>query len=198
MHFSLRATLAALFLVGSAAASHAHTTIYTAILSGLNQSPSNASPGVGIATVTLDMDLITLRVQVDFSGLQGTTTVAGIHAPTSTPLTGTAILATQSPTLLGFPSGVTSGTYDHTFDLTVADAYNPAFITASGGTVSDALNALDFAMDDGKAYFNITTTAFPGGEIRGFLVPAAAGPEPTTLILLGLGGAGALTRRRRL
>jgi hypothetical protein len=47
-----------------------------------------------------------------------------------------------------------------------------------------------------KAYLNIHTTTFGGGEIRGFLV---AVPEPTSLGLLVLGGC-ALTwgmRRRK-
>ena len=39
------------------------------------------------------------------------------------------------PTFLGFPLGVTSGTYDQAFDLAAAGNYNPAFITSHGGTV---------------------------------------------------------------
>jgi hypothetical protein len=66
--------------------------------------------------------------------------------------------------------GGTSGTYDQTIDLTTASSYTPAFITASGGMVSDALNALIFASQAGKSYLNIDTTAFPDGEIRGFLI----------------------------
>ncbi len=37
-------------------------------------------------------------------------------------------------------------------------------------------------IEAGEAYLNIHTTAFPGGDIRGFLVPV---PEPASLILLG-------------
>jgi hypothetical protein len=78
-----------------------------------------------------------------------------------------------------------------------SSSYNPAFITSSGGTVSDALNALIFALEDGKAYLNIHTTAFPSGEIRGFLTPV---PEPGTLVLAGLAAtklrAGSISRLR--
>ena len=88
-----------------------------AILSGAAEAPPNASPATGVATVTLDMDLITLRVEVSFTGLTGTTTMAHIHAPTLIPLTGTAGVATQVPNFAGFPVGVTSGVYDNTFDL---------------------------------------------------------------------------------
>jgi hypothetical protein len=165
--------------------------MFQAILSGPAEAPPNASPGIGTAQVTLDLDLVTMRVEVQFSGLVGTTTASHIHAPTALAGTGTAAVATQLPTFTGFPSGVTSGAYDQTFDLTLASSYNPSFITASGGTVSGALNALIFALEDGKAYLNVHTTAFPGGEIRGFLTPVPV-PEPSSsgLILAGAIGLG--------
>ncbi|MDX1935313.1 MAG: CHRD domain-containing protein [Capsulimonadales bacterium] len=193
-----RAALVLFALAGFATAGHAHTALYRAILSGLNQSPVNTSPAIGNAFITMDLDLITLRVNVAFSGLTGTVTGASLHAPTAVPFDGTAIIATQAPSLTGFPLGVSSGVYDQTFDLTVAESYNPAFITASGGTVSDALNALDNAIENGQAYFSLRTTAFPDGEVRGFLVDVSAAPEPGTLALLGtLAVVAPLSRFRR-
>jgi hypothetical protein len=133
-------------------------------------------------------------VQVDFAGLQGTTTAAHIHAATAQPFAGTAGVATQTPSFELFPLGVTSGTYDHTFDLALASSYNPDFISANGDTVSGASNALIFALEDGKAYLNIHTNVFPGGEIRGFLAQV---PEPATVVLFGAGGVGLLFGARR-
>jgi hypothetical protein len=165
VHLNLVAAIA--FVVASPAPSHEFR--YTAKLTGPAESPSNSSPATGSALVTLDLDLITMRVQTDFAGLQGFVTAAHIHAPTTVAGAGIAGVATQVPTFSGFPAGVTSGSYDHTFDLALASSYNQAFITSSGGTISDALNALIFALNDGKAYLNIHTSAFSTGEIRGFL-----------------------------
>jgi hypothetical protein len=50
---------------------------------------------------------------------------------------------------------------------------------------------------DGMAYVNIHNSTFPGGEIRGFLAPAAT-PEPATLTLLGAGLLGAFGARKRM
>jgi hypothetical protein len=125
-----------------------------------------------------------MRVRVTFSGLLGDTTASHIHAATAIPGTGTAMVATTTPTFPGFPLGVTSGTYDQTFDMALASSYNPAFITANGGTVASAEAALAASLADGTAYLNIHTTVVPGGEIRGFLQVV---PEPSGLILLGIG-----------
>jgi hypothetical protein len=186
--------LAALLALVLAPWAFGHHFTYSARLTGAQEVPPNSSPAVGVATITWDMDIITMRVEVTFTGLVGNVTEAHIHAVTAVPGSGTAMVASPLPTLPGFPTGVQAGSYDHTLDMTLASSYNPDFITASGGTVGDALNALFFGMDGGRAYFNIHTTAFADGEIRGFLVV----PEPSTLALTGLAalGLGAAARRR--
>lgn len=169
---------------------------YDAILTGPDESPPNASPGTGIALVDIDTVADTMQVQSTFSDLLENTTAAHIHAATAVAGAGTAGIATTVPFFPGFPIGVTSGTYDHLFDLTVLSTYNPAFVTANGGTAASAEAALLAALADGKAYFNIHTTMFPGGEIRGFLAPTAV-PEPSTLLLVGSGLIGLAVYGRR-
>lgn len=187
-----------------ASAAQAAITVYTATLNGPNEAPSNTSPGTGSAIVTIDDVLNTMRVQATFSGLTPTTTTGApssttashIHTPTAVPFAGTAGVATTTPSFPGFPLGVTSGTYDNLFDLLTASTYNPAFVTANGGTVAGARTALLNGIASGQAYLNIHTTAFPGGEIRGFLV---AVPEPASwaMMLIGFAAIGAAMRRRK-
>jgi hypothetical protein len=142
---------------------------YILPLSGANESPSNTSPGIGVATITITEN--SMRVQCAFSGLVGPTTAAHIHAATMVAFAGTAGVATVTPTFTSFPSGVTGGSYDHTFDMSLASSFNPSYVTAHGGTPAQAWADLKTAMQDGKSYFNLHSSAFPGGEIRGFLNP---------------------------
>src|SRR3954451_12498812 len=95
-----------------ATAAEATIFIYDATLSGPSESPPNASPATGTGSVTIDTTAHTIRVQEAFSGLLGTTTASHIHAATATAGTGTAMVATTTPSFVGFPFGVTSGTFD--------------------------------------------------------------------------------------
>lgn len=186
-----RFAIAAGLALGLASAADASIIVYTVVLDGPSESPPNASPGTGVGTVTIDTSLVTMRVQATFSGLTGTTTASHIHAATAVAGTGTAGVATQTPTFSGFPLGVSAGTYDNTFDMTLAASYNASYITANGGTPASAFAALTLAMSQGRSYLNIHSTTFGGGEIRGFLVPA-----PGAASLLGLAGLLAARRRR--
>jgi CHRD domain/PEP-CTERM motif len=190
-------TLFGIALLGSALALPAAATlvVYNTSLSGAAESPSNASLGTGTALITVDTALNTMHVEVTFSGLTGNVTASHIHCCTAIPGVGTAGVATTTPTFTGFPSGTTSGTYDHLFDMTLASSYNPAFITAQGG-LTNAMTALFAGFAAGTTYLNIHTTAVPSGEIRGFLHVV---PEPGTyaLILAGLASL-AFTARRRV
>lgn len=190
----LKNLFVAAIVLAAAPAAMAHTTMYSATLTGAAEAPPNASTATGTVLVTFDFDLVTMRVQASFTGLSGNTTAAHIHSATAIPFSGTAGVATQTPSFTGFPLGVTGGSMDTTYDMTLASSYNAAFITNNGGTVSTAMNALVNALDTGRAYFNVHTSTFGGGEIRGFLSPI---PEPGSALLAGFVGAGFFLRRRR-
>jgi hypothetical protein len=196
MHSSFRllSVVLACFLLGLSSLS-ARATIfsYRVTLDGPSESPPNTSTGFGLGEIDYNDVLHQLVVGFYFSNLLGTTTASHIHAATASPFTGTAGVATTTPTFAGFPLGVTGGTYTNTLDLTQASSWNPAFVTANGGTTASAEAALAAAMASGRAYLNVHSSFAPGGEIRGFLV---AIPEPSGVTLLALGVAGLIWRVR--
>ncbi|MEP7027218.1 MAG: CHRD domain-containing protein [Candidatus Eisenbacteria bacterium] len=165
-HLAAGILAAALFTMAPIA--NAAVVSYVATLSGPNESPPNASPAIGTAQVDVDAVAHTMRVFVQFSGLTGTTSACHIHCATALVGSGTAGVATTTPTFAGFPIGVTSGTYDNTLDMTQASSYNPSFVTAHTN-IAGAEAFLFQAIADGKAYLNVHSSTFSGGEIRGFL-----------------------------
>ena len=159
---------------------------FTATLNGLQEVPPNASTATGFVTVTLLGDLLT--VDLSFTGLTNIASAGHIHCCTS-PGTN-AIVAVP---FAGLPAA-TSGTYSNAFDLTLAATYNPAFITANGGTAATAEAAFIAGLNSFKAYANIHDSPnFAGGEIRGNLVPE---PSTSLLLLTGLLGVAGLACRK--
>src|SRR3954471_16273186 len=144
----------------------AHELQFRALLSGPNHPSPTSSTGGGTALITMDLDVINMEVQTEFNGLAANTTGARIHGHTALGLSGTAPPAIPLPEFL---TGMTSGFDDELIDLQPASAYTQTFIDASGGDVVQALTALVFGMVQGRMYMSINSSAYPGGEIGGFL-----------------------------
>jgi hypothetical protein len=192
--FSL--ALAAAMLVAAPLA-HASILNFFVNLSPLNEIPPTNSAGTGTASFVLDTTAQTLEGHIVFSGLSSNTTAAHIHCCLASPfLSGANVgVATLVPAFPGFPLGVTAGSDNFLLDLSLASSYNPGFISAAPQNGSLAVAEANFidGLISGRTYLNIHTTAFGGGEIRGFVVP-----EPMTASLLALGLAAAASRSSKL
>src|SRR5436190_893646 len=153
-------------LVGVVPAAHAQ--IYKVVLNGNTEIPVVNTPGTGTAIITLNPTTHEMRVRVSFSGLTGNTTASHVHCCVVQPAN--AGVATTTPTFAGTPLGVTGGSWERIYDMSQASTWNPAFVTANGGSVAATEAVFIAGMAAGQGYLNIHSTTFGGGEIRGFLV----------------------------
>jgi CHRD domain/PEP-CTERM motif len=186
---------------------------FDTVLSGAAEAPPNASPALGSAHASilfradgshelwLFYDFGTLAdpkllggatgAQLHVINGPGDTNTLDTRGPAVTPL----------PAFPGFGYLGEKGGFDNLpgLSLFAASTYNPEWITASGGIEAAEL-ALITGLVSGQAYFEITSSAFPDGEIRGFFTrsePPPPIPEPSSVILLGSGLALLAARRRR-
>lgn len=125
----------------SAGSSATPPKLFKAYLNGSNEVPANASTATGFGRVVLNAAETQITASFYFSNLSANSTAGHIHGP--------AAAGTNGPVLFDMtpPTGVTSGSsVDKVFSVTPTQ-------------VAD--------LKAGLWYFNVHSTANPGGEIRG-------------------------------
>lgn len=159
-------------------------------LTGAQEVPPRATPATGTGTAEYDDISLLLTVHLTWSDLLAPAVAAHIHCCPGPGVNGPVAIDFVPA---GFPN-LTSGAFDHVFDLDDAASYGGGFLALFGGNVDAARDAVIAGLTDGLAYFNIHTAVFPGGEIRGDIEQV---PGPAALVLLALAfGVLAATRRR--
>ena len=149
----------------------AHHFRYTADLKGSTVSPPTGSTALGHVVVIIDEDLHKMQILTEFNGLAGAVTEAHLHGPTAEVFAGTADIITPSPRPPAFPpASLRAITFHRSSTSNPRRRLIPRSWPPTGLSVTDPMQALFDALDAGKAYFDIHTTAFPDGEIRGFVV----------------------------
>ncbi|HEY9909213.1 MAG TPA: CHRD domain-containing protein [Thermosynechococcaceae cyanobacterium] len=183
------AALSSALVASAPLAAQAASFTFSGPLSGAQEAPApNNSPATGsfLATLTGEPEQWTFNYQVSFQNLTGLFRDGHIH------LGGRGVSGPVVHPLDGVPALVAArvNTGSLTGEWTSAEV--PA--TATPAAVFQRFLA-------GQYYFNVHSTTFPGGEIRGQIenpTTSAAVPEPVTTVgLLVAGAIGAAARRKK-
>ena len=137
-----RNTASAVAICGAAATTA--PTVFTAYLNGTSEVPANASAGTGFGRVVLNAAETQITASFYWKGLGSSANAGHIHGA-SRPGVNSGVLFP-----MGTVTGTTGAVTDVVFNVTATNVAN---------------------LRAGLFYFNIHTTALPGGEIRGQIMP---------------------------
>jgi hypothetical protein len=148
----------AALLIGAAAAS-AQVVVATATLGGGDETPILLSGAAGTAEVAIDTAAKEFAVTLRVFNIPTTTTAGHIHVGSK---------GIAGPVVIDFPA-IAGRLGDFVTTFRVGEASFRANAAIGINTIDDVIQAVA----NGNAYVNVHTTTFPGGEIRGQLVPKA-------------------------
>lgn len=183
----MKRILLAMLTAGSLVSTQAAVTQYSFIFGP----EAVGATGSGTGSAIYDDASHLLQMQATFNGLSGNVSVTHFHGATTIPGAGTTGIMVGNPSLPNFPVGANNGTYSQTLDLTQSTVYNSGYLGTHGGNVAAAESAFITAANQGRVYWNIHSSTFGGGEIRGFMTVV---PEPSSVALAGLGILGVAAR----
>jgi hypothetical protein len=184
--------------LATATSAGAQTVRLGAVLNEAQEVPRTFSPATGAGTLAYNAGTGIIDVTLSFQGLTGTTVGVGAgNAPAHVHLAPPGVNGPIVIPLIGVSTGVTFfNNYVRSF--TFAELLSIGVSAANVTSLQNELNGLVGASvgTQSNLYFNVHTTTFGGGEIRGNI---AVVPEPSTYVLLasGLAGLGMIARRRR-
>jgi hypothetical protein len=159
----MKASLAAvlfLLVLDPLAAGQPGEKSFKATLSGLQEVPANSTTGTGEFRARLDAAEVTLTYELEYSGLEGTsTTAAHVHLGQRAVNGGVSFFLCGGGGKPACPAA--QGTV--TGAVTAADVIGPVGQGIAAGEFAEIV----VAMRDGVTYANVHTNKHPGGEIRG-------------------------------
>ena len=189
---------AAMLVAGTATGAGAQSFQLQARLDQAQEVPATGSPATGFGTLLYNAGTGAIDVTLSFQGLTGNTVPVGAgSAPAHVHFAPPGVNGPIVIPLIGMSTGATFFN-NYVRSYTFAELLSIGVTTANVASLQTELNRL-MGMPQGTAanlYFNVHTTTFGGGEIRGNL---AVVPEPSTYVLMasGLVGVGLMARRRR-
>jgi len=138
-----RAALAAFALSFVSITANAATIAFKAELRASTEVPPNDSAASGTLTATLNTETNEFEYHIEFSGLSGSPISAHFHGPAAEGANAKPQIPIKASPIANPIDGTATLTADQEKDL-----------------------------EDGKWYFNVHTSAHPGGEIRGQILRA--------------------------
>ena len=165
-----RKLVAALGVVLLGQIASANSFLYTSALNGFQEVPSTNSQGVAVIQLTLDDTLLTAS---------GTGAAFFLSGPATAFLINDGPFGSSGPVVIAINPGSISG--------------NSINFSATLPSLASFQN-LKAILDARNGYFNIHTSSFAAGEIRGQIAPV---PEPMALAVVGVGLVTLVRRRRR-
>jgi len=166
----MKTILSVLSLVVSVSVASAQSFI-----ANLDGAQDGGGTRTGSGVINLTLSGTTATFSGTFSGLSGTVNSGGFHI--------------HGPAPAGQSTGILYGTIFNSITLnpdSKSGTINGTLTLVAGQLGFDIPTQLN-QLNSGLWYFNIHTSTFGGGEIRGQILPV---PEPSTLGLIGLGLAG--------